>query len=252
MYIGPIDTITDHAWILENQKMIDKILTYNPGIVQLYDELICNAGDHAQENPGKVKDIKITVDEDSISVMNDGPGIPIEIHKEYNIYVPELIFTNFLTSSNYDDNEKRLKGGMNGLGAKLVAAYSIKFIIETVCKGKKYTQVCEDNLSNIKNPKITSSKKSDYTKITFYLILRGLRLKILLKAYKKFLKKATIWLLVLIKSQYLVQQRKLKTKDFESYIIFSLGLKKILLVLFSVTNDGVLALFLILLTNLPK
>ena len=45
MYLGPIETITDHTWILENQKMVDKILTYNPGIVQLYDELICNAGD---------------------------------------------------------------------------------------------------------------------------------------------------------------------------------------------------------------
>ena len=107
--------------------MVDKILTYNPGIVQLYDELICNAGDHAQENQGKVKDIKITVDEDSISVYNDGPGIPIKIHKEYNIYVPELIFTNFLTSSNYDDSEKRLKGGMNGLGAKLVNLIGFNF-----------------------------------------------------------------------------------------------------------------------------
>ena len=189
MYIGPIDTITDHAWILDNQKMIDKILTYNPGIVQLYDELICNAGDHAQENPGKVKDIKITVDEDSVSVMNDGPGIPIEIHKDYNIYVPELIFTNFLTSSNYDDNEKRLKGGMNGLGAKLVAAYSTKFIIETVCKGKKYTQVCEDNLSNIKKPKIASSKKSDYTKITFYPDFKRFKIKNITEGLQKVLEK---------------------------------------------------------------
>ena len=55
---------------------------------------------------------------------------------------------------------------MNGLGAKLVAAYSNKFIIETVCKGKKYTQVCENNLSNIKKPKIADSKKKDYTKIS--------------------------------------------------------------------------------------
>lgn len=228
MYIGPTDTITDHTWILENQKMIDKILTYNPGIVQLYDELICNAGDHAQENPGKIKDIKITVDEDSISVMNDGPGIPIEIHKEYEIYVPELIFTNFLTSSNYDDDEKRLKGGMNGLGAKLVAAYSTKFTIETVCKGKKYTQVCEDNLSNIKKPKITSSKKSDYTKITFYPDFKRFKIKNITEGLQKVLEKRAYDMAACTDKKVNIwyNEEKLKTRDFESYISLFVGTKK--------------------------
>ena len=46
----------------------------------------------------------------SVSVYNNGRGIPVQMHKEYNMYVPELIFGNLLTSSNYDDKEKKTTG----------------------------------------------------------------------------------------------------------------------------------------------
>ena len=89
-------------------------------------------------------------------------------HKKYGIYVPELIFANFLTGSNYDDTEKRVTGGMNGLGAKLVGTFSKEFSIETVSKGQKYKQTFRDNLDNIGKPKITKvSYSKEYTKISF-------------------------------------------------------------------------------------
>lgn len=43
-----------------------------------------------------------------IRVYNSGDGIPVEMHKEENVYVPELIFGHLLTSSNYNDNEKKV------------------------------------------------------------------------------------------------------------------------------------------------
>lgn len=43
-----------------------------------------------------------------ISVWNNGRGIPIEIHKDEKIYIPEMIFGHLLTSSNYDDDEKKV------------------------------------------------------------------------------------------------------------------------------------------------
>lgn len=54
-----------------------------------------------------------------ISVWNDGAGIPIQMHKEHHIYVPELIFGNLLTGSNFDDDQKKTTGGRNGFGAKV-------------------------------------------------------------------------------------------------------------------------------------
>jgi DNA gyrase/topoisomerase IV subunit B len=43
-----------------------------------------------------------------ISVWNNGAGVPVEVHKEENVYVPELIFGHLLTSSNYNDTEKKV------------------------------------------------------------------------------------------------------------------------------------------------
>lgn len=42
-------------------------------------------------------------------MYNDGAGVPVEVHKEHGVYVPELIFGHLLTSSNYDDKEKKVK-----------------------------------------------------------------------------------------------------------------------------------------------
>ena len=78
----------------------------------------------------------INQEENLISIKNGGKGIPIEIHKEYNIYIPELIFGNLLTSSNYNDDVKKVTGGRNCLGAKLNNIYSKKFIVETADKKK--------------------------------------------------------------------------------------------------------------------
>ena len=45
----------------------------------------------------------------TITVLNNGAGIPVEVHRVEKIYVPELIFGNLLTSSNYNDNEKKVR-----------------------------------------------------------------------------------------------------------------------------------------------
>ncbi|CAG8482548.1 2580_t:CDS:10 [Diversispora eburnea] len=115
--------------------------------------------------------IRVNIDKEQnvISVYNNGKGIPIEIHKEEGIYVPELIFGHLLTSSNYNDDEKKVTGGRNGYGAKLTNIFSTEFIVETANKGikKKYHQVFKNNMSITEKPKITSYSKDEYTKITF-------------------------------------------------------------------------------------
>jgi DNA topoisomerase II len=63
-------------------------------------------------------------------IQNDGEGIPVQIHQEYNVYVPELIFGHLHTSDNYDDTELRVTGGRNGYGAKLTNIFSTMFTVE--------------------------------------------------------------------------------------------------------------------------
>lgn len=66
-----------------------------------------------------------------IKVWNNGRGIPIQEHKEHKCYVPELVFGHLLTSSNYDDKQKKVTGGRNGYGAKLTNIFSKRFTVET-------------------------------------------------------------------------------------------------------------------------
>jgi DNA topoisomerase II len=172
MYIGEISTITSEQWVLNKDKtqIKNEFVKWNPGIYKVFDEIITNSSDESQRNKN-VKNIKVTIniEENSICVFNDGSGIPIEIHKEHNVYVPELIFANLLSSSNYDDTQQRTTGGLNGLGAKLTNIYSTEFIIETVSNGQKYTQKFKDNLSVIEKPTIEKIKNTikNYTQITF-------------------------------------------------------------------------------------
>ncbi|CAL5352781.1 unnamed protein product [Camellia sinensis] len=95
--------------------------------------------------------VKVTIDveQNCISVYNNGDGVPVEIHQEEGVYVPEMIFGHLLTSSNYDDLTKKTTGGRNGYGAKLTNIFSTEFVIETADgkRQKKYKQGNEKELA---------------------------------------------------------------------------------------------------------
>lgn len=75
--------------------------------------------------------IDVTIDASTgmITVMNDGKSIPAQLHKDYKIYVAQLIFGHLLTSSNYEDKKKKVTGGRNGYGAKLTNIFSQYFCV---------------------------------------------------------------------------------------------------------------------------
>jgi DNA topoisomerase-2 len=83
--------------------------------------------------------------------------------------VPQLIFGNLLTSSNYNDNVKKITGGRNGYGAKLTNIFSKSFIVETANKKiqKKYKQRFYDNMLKFDEPEIKDYNGDDFTSITF-------------------------------------------------------------------------------------
>lgn len=89
--------------------------------------------------------VEIDAEEGRISVYNNGDGVPVEIHKEEGVYVPEMIFGHLLTSSNYNDAEKKTTGGRNGYGAKLANIFSTEFTIETA-DGKRLRRYKQVNL----------------------------------------------------------------------------------------------------------
>lgn len=159
-------------WVFDDKtnKIVQKSITYIPGLYKIFDEILVNAADNYQRDKS-MSQIKVSLNQSSITVYNNGKSIPVAIHPKEKIYVPELVFGHLLTSSNYDDSDKKVTGGRNGFGAKLTNIFSKKFTV-TVCdpqKGKKYTQVFKSNLSTIEEPKITDFDKDcyPYTEITF-------------------------------------------------------------------------------------
>ena len=171
-YLGSIEFQKERLWVYnsETEKLEFREVKYVPGLFKIFDEILVNAADNYQ-NDKSMKYIKVTIDRDknTIKVKNGGRGIPIEIHKKYNMYVPQLIFGNLLTSSNYNDDVKKVTGGRNGYGAKLTNIYSKTFIVETAYseKGKKYYQKFYNNMLKFDEPKIEDYSKDDYTCITF-------------------------------------------------------------------------------------
>lgn len=172
-YIGSVERIQQQVWVWSDSHncMKQKEITFPPGLYKIFDEILVNAADHKQRDPS-MNSIKVEIDTENqlISVWNNGAGIPVEIHQKEKIYVPELIFGNLLTSSNYDDNEKKVVGGRNGFGAKLANIFSTEFTIETADaqRGKRYKQVFRNNMSHKDEPIIKSNpKKEAYTKISF-------------------------------------------------------------------------------------
>ncbi|RKF57463.1 DNA topoisomerase 2 [Golovinomyces cichoracearum] len=171
-YIGSVERTEQMMWVFnsELQRMEFRKVRFVPGLYKIFDEILVNAADHKQVDPS-MKQIKVTIDREKgeICVENDGRGIPVEIHKKEKVYIPEMIFGHLLTGSNYDDDEQKTTGGRNGYGAKLCNIFSTQFTLETQDSEnvKRYKQVWTENMTKMSKAKITTSKTSDFTRITF-------------------------------------------------------------------------------------
>lgn len=187
MYAGSVvpDKWTTHVYDREAGRMVKRDLTVVPALYKVFDELVVNAIDHvtrmaqaiaAAGGPEAsdvvpVRNIRIAIDRASgrVDVTNDGDGLEVELHPEHKLWVPEMVFGHLLTSSNYNDDEERVVGGQNGLGAKICNILSTFFEIETVDHRRKkvYTQAWHDNMSRADKPSVRACAKKPYTRVSF-------------------------------------------------------------------------------------
>ena len=227
-YIGSTEIEKKKIWIYED-KMIKKEITFIPGLLKLFDEILVNAVDHSVVDE-TVKNIKVDIDKNKIAVWNDGNGIDIEMHKEHKVYVPELIFGHLLTSTNYDEDTERVVGGQNGFGAKLANIFSTEFTIETIDeeRQKKYYQVFRNNMNEKDKPKITSCKKKPYTKVTFVPDFERFKISELSDDIIALFKKRVYDVCATTRKTVSVtlNGEKIKVKEFEDYVNLYIGNKK--------------------------
>ena len=242
-YIGSIENINNNTYIFDNEKkkIIEKSIKYVPGLYKLFDEGIVNCRDHAirmqqlidsnvEEKNYPVTNINITLDDDgTITLYNDGNGIDVSIHPEYKIWIPELIFGHLRTSTNYDKNEKKIVGGKNGFGFKLVLIWSTWGKIETVDHktGKKYVQEFHDNLNVIDKPIITKCKTKPYTSVSFKPDFEKLKISGLDEDFKSLMLRRIYDIAAVTDKSIKVKfnSQELKVKGFLNYIDLYIGNK---------------------------
>lgn len=175
MYIGSCQLIESDMFIADiasdSPKIVKKKIMFSAGLERIYEEILLNAFDQTVREGTGCTEIHVDIDQAKgmISVMNNGNGIPIVKKEELGCYIPEMLFGQLRTSSNYDDSEDRITGGTNGLGGKLAVIFSTEFTVETIDSDQKksYVQTWTNNMGNKTAPVIKASRKKPFTRISF-------------------------------------------------------------------------------------
>jgi DNA topoisomerase II len=241
-YIGSVESDTIKNWVLSAEgNMVHENYEYIGGLYKCFDEGIVNCRDHSVRLMQKimnkekkiipVRNIEITVDKDTgvITMMNDGNGVDVEKHPENNLWIPEMIFGHLRTSTNYKKDEKKIVGGKNGFGFKLVLIYSKWGEIETVdhIRKKKYVQRFENNLTDILKPTIKSCTSKPYTKVTWLPDYERFGIERLTDDMFNLFKKRTYDVGVVTRDSVRVKfnNKTVPNKNFEQYIDSYIGPK---------------------------
>ena len=144
------------------------------------------------------------------------------MHSKEKMYIPELIFGHLLSSSNYDDDEKKLTGGRNGYGAKLANIYSHEFTIDTADKnsGQKYKQTWSNNMSKCGTAKITKNGRGEeYTKVTFRPDLKRFGMERIDEDTLSLLKRRVYDMAGTVRDvKVFLNDERLKIKNFKQYV----------------------------------
>jgi DNA topoisomerase-2 len=180
-YVGSVETLREVMWIFDEAsgRIVHQDMDLVPALYKLFDEAIVNCRDHVIRmihspmiEKQLVTYIQVTVESDGrITMTNDGNGVDVAKHPETQLWIPEMIFAHLRTSTNYDKTEKKIVGGKNGFGVKLVFVWSTYGRIETVdaTRGLRYVQEFHNNLDVLGAPVITKVAKTTkpLTRVTF-------------------------------------------------------------------------------------
>jgi len=170
MYAGSTSLQESEEYIfdLSTKKMVKRKISYIPALIKIFSEILDNSIDEAKRAPGILDVIKVEIDKTTgkISIHDNGRGIPVELHPDTNTYVPETVFSNLRSGSNFNDEEDQSLIGTNGVGSTICNVLSAEFKIET-CDGKKhFSQTFSNGMRDKSEPHIKNGT-NNHTKITF-------------------------------------------------------------------------------------
>lgn len=171
MYLGSVDHITYNVPCFINGFTTNTI-EFIPAALKCVNEIIDNSIDEFTSTTKKNKKLKINADTTTgkYSVIDNGRGVPIDIHPQTKLHTPETVFGSLRSGRNFGDDKAMGTIGNNGVGSSLVNFVSSEFAIDIHRDGKHYTQVFKDGASIIGKPKIKDAVTADTgTAISFQL-----------------------------------------------------------------------------------
>lgn len=167
-YLGTTEVTQSRTYLIHNDKVVWSNEAYSPAFLKLFDEIISNSADFSKRPEGKhLNKIQVEVDRDTglISVYDNG-GIPVVKHKEYDQYIPDMIFGELRSGSNFDDEADSTSTGQNGEGSTLTNIFSKQFTVDTADGKNRFVCTYHDNMTHKDIPKVSKCSKS-YTKISY-------------------------------------------------------------------------------------
>lgn len=218
MYAGSVEPITSVDWVFGGTNMEQREITVIPALLKIIYEIIDNSIDEHKRAPEILTEIRVTTTDDSITVEDNGRGIPVEIHPDTGKYIPETVFTNLRAGSNFNDAQDQSLIGTNGIGSTLSCILSSEFTITSMDGKKCFSQKITEGMRNISEPKITNSKKHG-TCITLKPDLSFFKIDKLSAEHQAKIYKRIVDLAACVPGvSFFVNNEKINVKSFSQYV----------------------------------